>query len=203
MREAGSAAEGAQWGAETERGAETEWCSEIARAQASAAVRERFVALAHSRPDPQLRESGPVHFTASGIVLDAPGTHVALHFHRKVGAWLQFGGHVEPGEHSFLTAARREVREESGLAGLEVVGEGPLRLHTHALNANFARCREHWDVQYLFRAPCTAGSDKAGLRLAEAESESVRWFALTALPEDLVADLREVLTDLRRGFSGS
>lgn len=177
---------------------ESQWCAEISRAQGPELLCEQFLALARSVPDAQLRESGPVHFTASGIVIDAPGTHVALHFHRKVRAWLQFGGHVEPGERSFLSAARREVAEESGLRNLRVVGDGPLRLHAHALNSSFARCREHWDVQYLFRSSRAARPGGEGLQRAEAESESVQWFPLAQLPAELAEDLREVLAEVSR-----
>lgn len=40
--------------------------------------------------------------------------HIALHMHRKLGRWLPPGGHIEPNELPD-EAARREVREETGL----------------------------------------------------------------------------------------
>ncbi|MDO5644263.1 MAG: NUDIX domain-containing protein [Dermabacter sp.] len=154
-------------------------------------LRERFL---ERSTDPAffLKADTPEHFTASGIVVDASGTFVALHFHRKVGAWLQFGGHLEPGERSFEQAALREVREESGLADLTRMGPGPVVLHPRALGSGFAVCREHWDVQYLFRASLTPRHATDGLRLSS-ESSDLAWFPLDALPGDLIADLRPTL----------
>lgn len=165
---------------------------EIENAHAAPHVRERFAALARSNAGSHLRDSGPVHFTASAIVIDQDRTHLALHFHRKVRAWLQFGGHIEPGESSFLEAALREAREESGLHEFEVVGQAPLRLHAHELNSNFAACSEHWDVQYLLRVPFTARDAHDGLRVSN-ESDDLSWFPVGSLPDGLVDDLYEVI----------
>lgn len=170
----------------------------IAELEACAPSRERqrFLALATSSESAHLKSSGPVHFTASGIVIDASGQFVALHHHRKVGAWLQFGGHIEAGEESFEEAARREVAEESGLAELAIVGAAPFTLHAHSLNKNFAACSEHWDVQYLMRAAVTPASPTDALTLSE-ESHDVRWWRLEALPASVVPDLKPTLAKLR------
>lgn len=158
-----------------------------------------YLELAQREPDSHLKTSGPVHFTASAIVIDQSGEHIALHLHRKVGAWLQFGGHIEPGEARFEQAARREALEESGLDRLERVGAGPAVLHPHDLGSGFTVCRAHWDVQYLFRAPVSvqaSGNGEAvrtGLAISERESAGLAWFPLTALPADLVPDLHDTL----------
>ncbi len=54
----------------------------------------------------------PCHFTASGLVLCAG--HVLLVNHRRIGAWVPPGGHVEPDELPHLTVLR-ELEEETGL----------------------------------------------------------------------------------------
>jgi 8-oxo-dGTP pyrophosphatase MutT (NUDIX family) len=52
------------------------------------------------------------HLTVSGFVVH--DGRVALHWHRKIGAWLPAGGHFEPGEDP-VEATLREVREEFAL----------------------------------------------------------------------------------------
>jgi 8-oxo-dGTP pyrophosphatase MutT (NUDIX family) len=52
--------------------------------------------------------------TVSGFVVHAG--RVALHWHRKLGAWLPAGGHIEEGEDP-VQAVLREVREEFAIEG--------------------------------------------------------------------------------------
>ena len=61
------------------------------------------------------------HFTATGFVIH--DGRVLLHWHRKVGAWLPPGGHVEPNEDP-VQAVLREISEETGVDA-EVVGRSP------------------------------------------------------------------------------
>jgi 8-oxo-dGTP pyrophosphatase MutT (NUDIX family) len=57
----------------------------------------------------------PGHITASGVVLAPERDRVLLVFHRRLGRWLQPGGHVEPHDPDLPAAARREVLEETGV----------------------------------------------------------------------------------------
>jgi 8-oxo-dGTP pyrophosphatase MutT (NUDIX family) len=52
------------------------------------------------------------HLTVSGFVVH--GGKVALHWHRKIGAWLPAGGHIEPNEDP-VQATLREIKEEFDL----------------------------------------------------------------------------------------
>ena len=184
-----------------------------ALAELSAAVspaRQDYLELLRSSPRALHREGGQRHLTASAVVIDAPAEHVALMWHRKGQFWVQPGGHLEEGEASFEQAARREVTEEIGLEGLERVGAGPAVLHRHTLDAAFGRCEEHWDVQYLLRAPAPA----AQLPLtASAESPEVLWVpwplidggprrSSAALPEGTVADMPGKLEELADYLTG-
>ncbi|WP_193104300.1 NUDIX hydrolase [Brachybacterium sp. FME24] len=160
-------------------------------------VVEDYLALLESIPHALHREGGPRHLTASAVVIDEPAEHVALVWHRKGRFWVQPGGHLEADESSFERAARREVAEEIGLEDLQRVGPGPAVLHRHLLDAAFGACTEHWDVQYLLRAPARASA----LPLtASEESPEVRWVpwplhgdgpgrSTSALPEGTVADM--------------
>lgn len=155
---------------------------------------EAFARLLAEDPSRMHRHGGPVHLTASAIVVDAHGEHVALVWHRKGGFWVQPGGHIEPQERSFELAARREVGEETGLVDLERVGPGPAMLHRHALSAAFGACREHWDVQYLLRTARPAAEMPL---VTSPESPEVAWARLDHLPAGTVADLPGTILRLR------
>lgn len=177
--------------------------AELASAPDQGLARQ-YLHLLEGSPAALHREGGPRHLTASAVVIDAPGEHVALVWHRKGRFWVQPGGHLEPGETSFERAARREVAEEIGLSTLERVGPGPAVLHRHQLDAAFGACCEHWDVQYLLRA----SEDAASLPLtASDESPEVRWVpwpleadgparSCAALPEGTVEDMPGKLEQL-------
>jgi 8-oxo-dGTP pyrophosphatase MutT (NUDIX family) len=73
---------------------------------------ERILAELEHLVDPFDEHASAVHVTASGIVVGERG--VLLLKHRRLGIWVQPGGHVDPGEAPW-EAAMREVREETGL----------------------------------------------------------------------------------------
>jgi 8-oxo-dGTP pyrophosphatase MutT (NUDIX family) len=56
----------------------------------------------------------PGHVTGSAWLVDRSGSRVLLTLHRKLGRWLQLGGHSD-GDRDPLQVACREADEESGL----------------------------------------------------------------------------------------
>jgi 8-oxo-dGTP pyrophosphatase MutT (NUDIX family) len=95
----------------------------------------------------------PGHFTASAFVLSPDSSRVLLILHAKLGLWLQPGGHVEATDADLGAAARREVLEETGLSGVELVLSEPLDLDVHLIPARKDKpAHEHFDVRFLFRA---------------------------------------------------
>jgi 8-oxo-dGTP pyrophosphatase MutT (NUDIX family) len=108
----------------------------------------------------------PTHVTGSAIVLDRDG-RVLLHRHKRVGIWLQPGGHVDPGE-SVPEAAVRETLEESGLRAAHPP-EGPTLVHVDVHEG--PRGHVHLDVRYLLYADADAP-----LRPSPGESPDVGWF---------------------------
>ena len=61
----------------------------------------------------------PLHITASALIVHRETERVLLRWHRRQQAWLQVGGHGDPGETSPIDIALREGREETGLTDLE------------------------------------------------------------------------------------
>lgn len=73
----------------------------------------------------------PGHITASGIVLSPDRSAILLVYHRRLGRWLQPGGHIDREDDSTLDAAAREVLEETG-----VVLKDPDRARLVAINVH-------------------------------------------------------------------
>lgn len=150
----------------------------------------RFRAFVASHADCLLRSCEPGHITASCWILAPDDTRVLLTHHRKLGRWLQLGGHVD-GEPRIERAALREAEEESGMSRLQLVPWStdlvPLDLDVHEIPARGAEPRhEHWDVRFLIRA-------EPGQRLVLSdESNDLRWFAPAAVRDvtDEVSVLR-------------
>ena len=77
---------------------------------------QKFIAaFASMRQKPFDRGNLDAHLTASAVIVNRAGTHVLLGLHRKLGRWLQLGGHGEARDTSAADVALREAREESGL----------------------------------------------------------------------------------------
>jgi 8-oxo-dGTP pyrophosphatase MutT (NUDIX family) len=149
--------------------------------------RTRFLAELDRLADPFDRDAGPVHVTASAIVLGARGT--VLHWHKRAGGWLQPGGHVDAGETPWQ-AALRETHEETGLPVRHPVG-GPQLLH---LDVHAAGPHVHLDLRYLLH------SDDAEPCPPPGESQLVRWFSVA----DAIAVADSALVDgLRRVAAAS
>ena len=144
------------------------------------ALAERFTRFAAAHDDCLLRTCVPGHITASAWIL-APDHRAALMtHHRKLGRWLQLGGHVD-GESRIEQAALREAQEESGMADFRFepwCGDDlvPLDLDVHPIPARASEPGHlHWDVRFLLRA--LPGQD---LVLSE-ESNDLRWIPVDEL----------------------
>jgi 8-oxo-dGTP pyrophosphatase MutT (NUDIX family) len=134
------------------------------------ASRERFLAELGRLADPFSRDADPVHVTGSGIVAGRRGT--VLHWHKRLGGWMQPGGHVDPGEAPWQAAVRETV-EETGLPARHPAS-GPLLIH---LDAHPAGAHFHLDLRYLLLSEDVEPSPPQG------ESQQVRWFPLAEAME--------------------
>ena len=119
----------------------------------------------------------PGHITASLFIVDRTG-RLLLHHHRRLGRWLQMGGHLEPGE-SPLRAALREGAEESGLHDLQPVSPEPFDLDIHPIPAGKGEPEHrHFDVRYIART-----NEPERIVIDAAESVELRWLPLQEAAE--------------------
>src|SRR5688572_15681280 len=68
--------------------------------------------------------AGPLHVTASALVVDPAHRRVLVRWHSGLQRWLQVGGHGDPGETDPWSVALREAREETGLDDLTPLTPG-------------------------------------------------------------------------------
>jgi 8-oxo-dGTP pyrophosphatase MutT (NUDIX family) len=134
---------------------------------------EAILELLRRAKDPFTREHTD-HITGSAVVARPDGSAFLMVFHRRLGRWLQPGGHVEPEDASVREAALREAREETGLTALSIAHGGRiLDLDVHLIPATAKRpAHVHYDLRYLTTTQASAA-------VAEPlEIEKVAWFSL-------------------------
>lgn len=123
------------------------------------------------------------HLTASAFVVSSRG--VILHLHRRLGIWVQPGGHVDPGE-SPSAAARRETIEETGLSVAHWVPELLFHVDVHP----GPRGHTHYDLRYVLVADPVDPSPAPG------ESPEVYWFDFEAAQQRCEPGLAAALEKL-------
>lgn len=131
-----------------------------------------------------------VHVTASAVVVGPRGT--ILHLHRRLGRWMQPGGHVDPGEVP-EEAALREAEEETGL-GLAHPPGGPCLVHLDVHPA--AKGHTHLDLRYLLVGPDRDPAPPPG------ESPHVHWYEWDEAAELADESLQGALARARRMWEG-
>lgn len=153
----------------------------LASDDTQARERDRIVAWIDSYPtDAHRRERLEGHLTASALVVDVERGAALLTHHRKLGRWLQLGGHCD-GDANLARTALREAVEESGIPDL-CIDPRPLDVDVHSIPARGAEPEHlHLDTRFLVFAPAGA------LEVVSEESLELRWFRpdeLDRIPTD-------------------
>ena len=131
------------------------------------------------------RHAEPGHVCVTCWVVTPDGTRLLLVHHRVLG-WSVPGGHVEAGE-SPWAAARRELEEETGLSiGTHPdVDPAPTLVHVGGYpDTDRGPAHRHWFLGYLVRSDASAALSDG------------QWFAVDALPDDALDDLRSLVPPL-------
>lgn len=151
---------------------------------------------------PPLKPVGS-HFTASAVVIEEG--HILLVHHRRIGAWLPPGGHIDDGELPH-EAAIRETFEETGVRAVVLTPEMPFSIDSEAFFLQQPLCIHgvfavekgvevyHIDLAYLCSVDRGDGSEMPLLTVAE-EVHDAAWIPLDGLGSlNLAKNVREVVT---------
>ena len=142
--------------------------------------RTRAYVAAHA--DAFERTSRLGHVTGSAWIVDRAGTAAVLLHHRKLGKWLQPGGHSD-GERDVREVAVREAREESGLRSLVPAMRGIYDIDVHAIPARGADpAHAHYDVRFAFFA------DRREAPRLNGESHAVAWIPFSEIERYAIDD---------------
>jgi len=158
----------------------------------------RVRALAARTDDPWSR-SLPLHLTGSALIVDPANRRVLLRWHQRQQAWLQVGGHGDPGERDPLAIALREAAEETGLTDLVPWPDASVRqvVIVDVPPARHEPAHEHADIRFTL---ATASPD--AIR-AENPEAPLRWLSLPEATElTTEANLRELLARTEQLFAG-
>ena len=111
------------------------------------------------------------HLTGSGFVVSPATQSVLLIHHKKLGRWLQPGGHAD-GVSDLSKVAAKEVAEETGLADLDLVWPA-VDLDIHIVPEYGDEPEHlHLDVRFLFIA------EGELTPTGNHEVNSVKWFQI-------------------------
>ncbi|SFJ24947.1 8-oxo-dGTP pyrophosphatase MutT, NUDIX family [Amycolatopsis sacchari] len=150
--------------------------------------------LLAAEPDPWRRDL-PLHLTASAFVVHPATRRVLLRWHERQQAWLQVGGHGDPGERDPLAVALREGREETGLPDLTPwPDDSLLQVAVVPVPAKGAEpAHEHADLRFVL-----ATTQPEAIRPEKPEAP-LRWLPVDeALEATGEANVREALSWVRR-----
>ncbi|WP_298674873.1 NUDIX domain-containing protein [uncultured Sphingomonas sp.] len=131
----------------------------------------------------------PRTFGVRALLLD-PGGRIALVRHHYIAGWYLPGGGVNKGE-SATAAIRRELREEIGLAHVEIAG-------VLGIYHNRAEAKDDHVVVFIATVPAGAIPVAADRR----EIAEAGWFAADALPDDTSPATRRRIAEHLAGRQG-
>ena len=141
-------------------------------------TRARILAFLHEHENALSRTCLEGHLTAAALVLDHAGERALLTHHKKLGKWLQLGGHCD-GDGNLVAAALREATEESGIPDL-AIDPRPIDLDIHPIPARKDEPEHlHLDVRFVVHAPTGARE------VVSDESNELGWFDLARAEAEL------------------
>jgi len=122
------------------------------------------------------RDNASAHLTASAWVVNPARDQILMAYHNLYRSWAWLGGHAD-GEADLAAVALREVREESGAAGVRLLSPDIFSLEIltvdgHEKRGVYVSSHLHLNVTYLVEA-----DDGRPPRCKPDENSRVGWFS--------------------------
>lgn len=116
------------------------------------ATKAQIINFVEHNPSCFARSNAEGHITGSCFLLNPSGDEVLLTHHKKIGKWLQLGGHAD-GDPDILRVALREAQEESGINEIEPLGSGIFDIDIHLIAEHLdVAAHLHYDIRFVLRA---------------------------------------------------
>jgi 8-oxo-dGTP pyrophosphatase MutT (NUDIX family) len=117
------------------------------------------------------------HITGSAWITNETFDSFLLMHHRKLGLWLQPGGHAD-GESNILKVALQEAREESGIQDFKIISDDIFDVDIHTFPARGKEPEHfHFDIRFLFQTssatPLPSPENEESLALAWVSLEDI------------------------------
>ena len=92
------------------------------------------------------------HFTGSAWIINPDKTKILMTHHKKIGKWLQLGGHAD-GESDLLKVSQREAVEESGINNFVTISNEIFDMDIHEIPPIGSDPKHlHYDIRFLLQA---------------------------------------------------
>ena len=99
-----------------------------------------------------LKDNYDGHFTGSAWIVSPDKEEILMTHHKKLGMWLQLGGHAD-GENDLSKVALREAKEESGIQYFNIISTEIFDLDIHDVPKHMNETsHKHYDIRFLLEA---------------------------------------------------
>ncbi len=114
------------------------------------AATQQFLETCNSNP--LSRDTPEGHMTASCVAIHPHQAWMVILWHKKIGRWVQPGGHVEDSDASVADASLRELCEETGASVTDIQSFlGIIDIDVHPIPAHKDQPEHlHYDVRFGF-----------------------------------------------------
>lgn len=113
------------------------------------------LAFVRSNKDCFLRSNLAGHITSSCWLVSPDHEQVLLTHHKKIGRWLQLGGHAD-GDPDVLRVALKEAEEESGIKNIKAMSPDIFDIDIHLISEHKnTPAHYHYDIRFVLESSST------------------------------------------------